>query len=653
MNAWFGWPAIGLFVFLLGGATGWGRLGLALLARWHDKGRKPAFLGSRAEEWYLSVVLGLGIVSWLGLLLGLARLFYPTAAWGLLAMGWALGALSLSLFRGRGGRERQDTPSPVKRFVLPQRFLAAILVLLGAGSLLYMLVVNGFMPPFEWDEIAYHMALAKIYVRAGGIIPVPFIVHSNWPMNTEMLFSLSLLLGSDLVGHLVTWWMSLWTAAGLYLIGRRFLDRRIGLLAAVLYLTVPLVKRLSGTGLIDVSLPFYGTAAFLAYAHYRQKHSLAWIGLAGLFSGLAAGSKLMGGAYPLFLGLLIVLDARIPPRLDWRPLLTRLAVFWGLGFLMVGPWYGRSYAFTGNPLWPFLYQVFGGKYWDALGHEYHMASLLEVWTVDLPLSLKGLLQSFYYLFFEPARLGGYEGGLGQVVLGLAGLSVLWVVAHRRIPRLIYLLFLFSGLYYIVWFAVVSPQVRFLFVILPPLALMAAFTFYFIWDRLPHETLRWILVVALVVPIALKHPAIDRAERDLFFARWPYATGQLSQEDFLDAHIKAMPAFRYINAELPPESVVLLLPYESRGYYLDRPYVWGHPISQRIIPFEQYDDPLLLAQDLRNMGITHILENPEWLFTELCHWEHDRALMLALESQCGEIEATWNDIVLYRLVRCRN
>jgi hypothetical protein len=135
-------------------------------------------------------------------------------------------------------------------------------------------------------------------------------------------------------------------------------------------------------------------------------------------------------------------------------------------------------------------------------------------------------------------------------------------------------------------------------------------------------------------------------------RWPYASGQRSRDDFLDAHIKAMPAFRYINAELPPDGAVLLLPYESRGYYLDRDYVWGHPISQRIIPFEQYDDPRLLAQDLRSMGITHILENPEWLFDKLRHWEHDRALMLALESECGEVEATWNDITLYQLVQCR-
>jgi hypothetical protein len=496
------------------------------------------------------------------------------------------------------------------------------------------------------------MALAKIYVRAGEIVPVPFIVHSNWPMNTEMLFSFGLLLGSDLIGHLVTWWMSLLTACGLYLFGKRFLDRRIGLLAAILYLTVPLVKRLSGTGLIDVSLPFYGSAALLAYGYARRKGSLPWLALAGLFSGLAAGSKLMGGAYPLLLGLLVVLELRIHVRMNWRSSLTRLAVFWAAGFLMVGPWYLRSYLFTGNPIWPFLYQVFGGKYWDALGHEYHMTSLLEIWTVDLPFSLKGLLQSFYYLIFEPVRLGGYHGGLGPVLLVLLGFSALWVLAYRRVPRLIYLLALFCGLYYAVWFTVVSPQVRFLFVILPALVLIAAFNFYLLWDWLPHDVLRWGLAVVLIVPMAITHPAIDREERNLFVARWPYATGKLSRDDFLDAHIEAMPAFRYINDQLPEDSTVLLLPYESRGYHLDRDYVWGHPISQRIIPFEQYDDPQSLAQDLRTMGITHILDNPEWLFDKLRHWEHDRALMLALESECGEPEAAWNNIILYELGPCR-
>lgn len=38
--------------------------------------------------------------------------------------------------------------------------------------------------------------------------------------------------------------------------------------------------------------------------------------------------------------------------------------------------------------------------------------------------------------------------------------------------------------------------------------------------------------------------------------------------------------------------------------------------------------------LRYMNTSFILDSPGWLYTELRYWEHDRALVLALESQCG-------------------
>jgi hypothetical protein len=268
-------------------------------------------------------------------------------------------------------------------------------------------------------------------------------------------------------------------------------------------------------------------------------------------------------------------------------------------------------------------------------------------------SLKGLLNSFYYLFFEPERLGGYPGGLGYVLLSLVALSVLWVTAFSRIPRLVYELLLFCGVYYAIWFLVVSPQVRFLIPILPTLTLLAAFTFYFLWDRLSHPLLRWVLAGILLFFLVRDFPGVDAAQRDLVRDRLPYLTGQRSREDFLEAQLDVMPAFQYINTQLPADAVVLLLPYESRGYYLDRSYFWGHPISQRVIRFEEYDEPERLAEDLHNLGITHILDNPQWLYTGLRHWNHDRALMLALETRCGEKIAAWEDILLYRLIKCHD
>jgi hypothetical protein len=364
--------------------------------------------------------------------------------------------------------------------------------------------------------------------------------------------------------------------------------------------------------------------------------------------GFVAGSKLTGGGYILIMGLFLILDAWRDLTTEWRSLLKHLIILGGLCLLVVGPWYARSYVFTGNPVWPFLYGVFGGKNWDWLGDEYHMESMNRVWTEDLPLSLEGLWTSLRLLFLEPARLGGYHGGLGQVMLVLVGFSVFVL---RKAPDLVHKLLLTVALYFALWFLLVSRQVRFLFPIMPALSLLGAFAFYALWDRLRLPILRWFMAGLLAFFLGRHSPWIQSGTRESAKNRLLYVMGERSQEGFLQSEIDAMPAFNYINSYLSSDAMVLLLPYETRGYYLERQYIWGHPISQRIIRFEEYDNPEELAQDLRHLGVTHILDNPHWLYTELRHWEHDRDLMLELEKQCGEQIAAWNDVILYRLENC--
>lgn len=632
-----------ILLCLLAGAMGWGCLCLRLLRAAFGRRGGGEFPGSTLERWYLAPVLGLGLMSWLTLLAGLAGLLYPALAWGLSFVGAAAG-----LFW------RWPTCADAPRMErypaggLAGKALRASLAILAVGSLLYMLIVHALVPPHEWDEISYHMALPKTYVTSHRIVYVPYIVHSNWPMNTEMLFTLGLLMGSELAAHLLTWWMTAWTAWGLYVIARRFLSRRVGWLAAALYLTVPLIKRLSGTGLIDVSLVFYATASVLSYAYYCRVRGLAWAGLAGLLCGFSAGSKLMGAGTALVIGLLIALDALHKPRLCARRLSGRLALFGALGLLMVGPWYARSYAFTGNPLWPFMYGVFGGRNWDWLGDRYHMESLTAIWTAELPLSPRGVLLSFWYLFARPELLGGYGGGLGQVLLVLVALCPLVTL---RVPRLIRELALCAILYYAAWLLLVSHQVRFLFPIVPALVLIGASAFYELWAQVPWAAMHWAMAAVLVFFLGSDFPWIQAPERALFASRLPYAAGQRPSHAFLEQQIDVLPAMEYVNAYLPEDAVVLLLPYETRGYYLERQYVWGHPMSQRIIRFEAYDGPAVLAERLRELGVTHILDNPAWLYTGLQHWEHDRALMLALEHQCGHELGRWNDVSLYELAPC--
>lgn len=599
--------------------------------------------GGLMQLW-LAAAGGLGALSVLTLLLGMVGLLYPLVLALLMAPLAVVGAMALL----------RTTPGLTRGWLSgagawpPFRVAAAVLLLLAAATAVWIGLTHALMPPHEWDEIAYHLTLAKLYVAAHRVVYVPFIVHSNWPMNSEMLFSLGLLFGSDIAPHLTMLGLTLLIGVGLLATARRFFDDRVGVIALALFITVPVVKRLAGTGLIDVALGLYVLGALVALERWREVRSWQWLALCGLFAGFAAGSKIMGGAFPLLFGLLVLFELlRRNPR-DILGAAKAGALFGLAGLLVAGPWYLRSFLFTGNPIWPFAFHILGGRDWDNLGDEYHMHSLLDIWTQAVPRTPLGLLQAFGLMITRPEALGDYRGGIGFVgPLGALGAAlVCW-----RAPRILRAALLVSLGFFLLWFAFVSHQLRFLLPIVPLLVLAAAYFAVWLYDRARLPVVQVALLLGVIVLVARETPWLYAGERELFVQRAPYLSGQVSREAWLDTQIDSMPLFRYANTQLPTDAKVLLLPYENRTYYLDRSYIWGHPISQRIIPFEQFSSVEQLETTLRELGITHVIDNPKWIYEGLRYWQHDRALMLALRDQCGEPLAENGEAVLYALKNC--
>lgn len=606
-------------------------------------------LQERGVTWlWLAVTCGLGLLSVGTMLLGVAGLFYSALFAVLLAPAAAAGAWLL--WRTRADwRQAARGWLAFSSFEWPFRVCAYLLLFISAGSVLWIVLTHALMPPHEWDEVAYHLALPKLYVQAHRVVYVPFIVHSNWPMNSEMLFSVSLMWGSDIAPHLLMLGAAILTVLGLLVVAHGYFDDRVGVVAVALFLSVTLVKRLAGTGLIDLGPGVYVLPALVALERWRQERRWSWLVLSGAYSGFAAGSKLMGGGFPILLGLLL-LAGELRQRPRQLGLALRYGTVYGLaGLVVAGPWYLRSFLWTGNPIWPFAYNIIGGRNWDALGDEYYYKeSLLEGYALFVPQTPVGLLQSFIYLLTRPAEMGGYAGGLGVVVpLGALGAGAL----VRRAPRLLWQSLLVCAGFYLMWFAFVSHQLRFLLPVVPLMALAAAYLFVWLYGKVHWRWLQAGLLMGLLVVAFLEWPWASEGERALLASRIPYLRGQMSRDAWLDTQIDVMPLFRYANTQLPAGARILLLPYEDRTYYLDRDYIWGNPMSQRVIPFERFSTAAELAVGLRRMGITHIIDNPTLVYEGLRYWQHDRALMLALRDQCGKPLYRQGGGILYALSDC--
>jgi len=582
---------------------------------------------------------GLGLLAVLTLLIGMGGLLHR---WLLILLVPGLALLGLAALVG-GVRAHLAGPrqpwAPQATHWAPRATLLVLLAL-GASSLLWILLTHSLAPPIDWDVLAYHLDLPKRYVAQQRIVYVPDNPSSNWPLNLEMLYSLALLFGSDIAAQLTTLSMVGLIAGGLLLVGRRLLDDRAGAIALALFLTVPTVKRLGGVAMVDAALGLFVLGAAYSFERWLAERRLGWLALCAIFGGLAAGSKLTGAGFAILYFLLLLWEEG---RRLWRErtagrrpdlvgLLRHTLLYGLLGLALVGPWYLRSVINTGNPVFPFAYHLFGGRNWDELGDEYHSHMLESVFTAEMPRNLIGLTRSYYAMIFEPSLLGGYRGHLGPLItLGLlAGL-----VALPWAPRFIrHSLFVAAG-FWLLWFFLTSHQARFVLPLAPLLALITAFVIVRLLDLVHRPALQAALLALLVLAVLPEWPWYNTGERALFRSRVAYLSGAQSRDAFLDATIDAMPLFRYVNTQLPPDAVVLLVPYESRSYYLERAYLWGHPIGQRVIRWEQHENAEALLETLHGLGVTHVLENPRWLYTDLRYWEQTRALMLALEARCAD------------------
>lgn len=592
---------------------------------------------------WLSWVLGLGLLSLLTLGFAAGGLLRGVVAVPLVGSLAIVGGVAFG--RGVAAGVGSGALRPYAMLAGVDRSFVALFLLMAAGSLVWILFAHTLLPPTDWDTISYHLALPQLYVDAGRITYVNFMLHANWPMNMEMLFALALLLGSDVATHLTMLGFLVLTAAGMLIAARRLLgDDRVGAIAVLLLLTVPMVKRLGGLAMIDVAIGLYVLAAGVAFARWRDTRGQRWLLLCGLFCGFAAGSKLMGGGFAILYGLLVLweqgkgwLAARKAGqgRAYGSNVVRQLLVLVLAGLAMVGPWYLRSTLNTGNPIWPFAFHVFGGRDWDELGDEYNMQLMLERWAeLQLPRNPIGLLQSYGYMLLSPNEISDFRGGLGQPLMAGALLALLGMLLFRDAPPFVrQSLFVCAG-FWMLWFFLVSHQVRFLLPALPLLALASGWAVVrlLVRRRTPNVRAAAFATVALVA--LLEWPWYYAPERALLLSRLPYLRGEQTRAAFIDAHVDVMPYVRFANAELPADARLLLLPYETRGYYLERDYIWAHPASQRVIRFEQHPSAEALLATLQGIGITHLLEHTAFLYEELRYWDRDRALMLDLEARCA-------------------
>jgi len=605
--------ASALTALICGAALGYGALALRPL-------RLPG--ATRAE--YLLFALGAGgaALSLLMLLLGALGLIALPVSLTVLLAGLALAISQREHWRALPRAPlREPAATPAERAVW-LGFLAVIALPLGYG-----LFAHALAPPTDYDVVAYHFAIPRLYSEAGRIVYLPYVLHSNWPLGTEMLFLIGLQLSSESAAQLLTLSFALMLCAALALFGERWLPRGSGWLAAAIFCAIPMVTRLVGTGLVEMPLACYTFLAFYALWHWRQSRARGWLLLSAGLAGAAAATKLNGVAAALVFATLAAALA----ALEGQPR-RAVGVFAGYGlvsFLVVLPWYLKAWIHTGNPIWPFLYPLLGGRNWDELGSIYLNGYLR---TTNMAPTFANWLTGLWQVTRANGRFGSFL--LGPYVLTLLPLGVLPLLWRPALRPLLTLLGLSLLAFYSIWF-LLTHQTRFLLPAMPFAILFGSAGLA--WGcSLAPRLLRIAVLGGLLVWLLAGAWIFDTHQRETAQRALPYLLGQIDRETYLTSIYDDYPAYAYLNHQLAPDARVLLAPMDVRGYYLEPDYLWANAIGQRYLRLEQLADADDLYAELQRHGVSHVLINTRFVIQGIPFQQHINDLLNSLLERYGRL-----------------
>jgi hypothetical protein len=262
------------------------------------------------------------------------------------------------------------------------------------------------------------------------------------------------------------------------------------------------------------------------------------------------------------------------------------------------PWYIKSAVWTHNPVYPFLYGLFDGRYWNAEAARLYRAEQLSFGMGHGPLAF---LLYLWNLTAYPQRFFNFpEKPLVYVSLGPLYLALISVLLLTGKPNGVTRCLLAFGLVFSVGWFLSSQHIRYFIPALPALAVLAAVAALSAasaagWMR---TLLGGLFAVTGLAAMGIAALVVGPGA--------PAAIGVESDATYLMRTVPYdYPVWRYVNTYLPRDAKVVTLG-ETRGFYLERDYMWGDPGQHTLFDYERYRSADELVDAYAKRGVTHVL-----------------------------------------------
>ena len=531
----------------------------------------------------LATPLGLGLLALGCLLLGQAGWLNLVGLAVLLGVVTELGLLAGFRLLRELARHSLKRPEKGLTTVVDRLLLVFLVLTLGATALAAL------APVTDGDALCYHLQVPKVFLVRQAVYFDPDLHETVYPLVTELLYAIGLEFRGPVACRCLQWVLGLVFAAGVAALARPSLGRRAWW-AAALAVLVPAISNGMAAPLNDVSLAAFGVAAFLAWTRCFDRPSRASTVVAGAFTGLAIGVK-----YPaLVLAAVLTAATLLRPVLDpaWRSRraairsLMMAAGFLGTAVLLGGAWYLRAYVYTGNPVFPFFKNWFGGAGLDEVLAPIKRPLAVNVWS---------LLGAIVPLTLEPDRFDSFAHQFGPIFL-LFLPALLFEGAPRRVLGLAAVAYAF-----LVVCMTQRQSMRFLLFAVGPMSVGIAYL-----------ATRWLergtrparaLVMALMLVLGL--------ETGLSLTRGAGAAGVvLGKETFAEFLGRCEPTYRvgrWVARNLP--ATARLIGQDHRGFYIPRGYTMELAHRRRTGLGQNNESSREIVEVLKREGYTHLMMCP--------------------------------------------
>ena len=513
------------------------------------------------------------------------------------------------------------TSYPYKNKKVLKFYITMSLYVMLMGTLLCLLCLLCLVPPVSRDALVHHLAVPKIYLNHGGIIELPCMRFSYYPMNLDFLYLGALYFGSDIIPKFIHCSFGVATAGLVFQYLNKRLNRHYAVLGALLLMTVPIVIRLAITVYVDLGLMFFSFAALLAVMKWSDSYQIRYLTIAALCCGLAMGTKYNG--LITFLILTLGIPFLVSKKKSQLQIVGFSFYFVLISLIVFSPWMIRNIVWTMNPVYPLCNNLFNSEVPGnceirnyamddnrlTINKFFYRKIAYQERTIDIL-----LLPLRYFFQGKDHNPRYFDGKLSPYLLILPLFAFLKFQPETAYRKESSIILAFAVAFFVLAFLTGPLRIRYIVPVVPCFAILSVFgvanLLYII--RITAKRILSFSVACIVILVS-GYIIIDSGRYIIqTFERVkpiPFICGNIDRDEYISHFRPEYPIFQYINRRLPQESKILFFFLGGRGYYCDRQYIPDQNYNLfKIFEIIREKDLKDISDWFKQRNITHLLFN---------------------------------------------